>query len=466
MLNKAASKFFRPASALRLSILVAIVCLIPIAPRLTANVYCYPALKIFRAPGATQVFTIMVPFGVHLASYSVLTLGAPDLDFKPVSHGTTCPDVFLRTCSIAVQFQPMALGKRLGAIVLKDAGGNVLKTIALDGASKISVAENRTENSPALSSPHSDAKEIPSEDDLLFHPADIAMDGFGNAYIADQKRNQIRKVTPSGAASVFAGTGSAGYSGDGGPASDAKLSGPMSVIVDGAGFVYIADTGNNVVRMVNTNGTISTYAGQYYAPGSTPPPVCSAAKNSIGDGCPGNKIVLNMPVDLVLCNSQNLHIADQLNNRLRTVLKVNYRTITQVGNGQAGYNGDGELSTSAELNAPSGMAMDADNYIYVADTGNHIIRKTLLTGYTPNPISTIAGTPGKSGNGGDGGPATAAQLDDPRGVQLDAAGNLYISDSGTHNIRKLSASDGLISNVTRTASARPKGKQTLSAAHN
>jgi hypothetical protein len=240
----------------------------------------------------------------------------------------------------------------------------------------------------------------------------------------------------------------------------------MSVVVDGAGFVYIADTGNNVIRMVDTAGIISTYAGQYYVSGTTPPPVCAGAKNSVGDGCPGNRIVLNTPVDLVLCNSQNLHISDELNNRLRTVLRVTYRTITQVGNGVPGYNGEGELSTSAELNGPTGIAMDAANYIYVADAGNHIVRKTLLTGYTPNPIFTIAGTPGKAGNAGDGGPATMAELNHPRGVQLDAAGDLYISDSGSTAIRKVSVSDGLISNNTRPATVGYKGKGVLSAAHN
>ena len=408
----------------------------------------------------------MVPFGVHLSSYSVLTLGAPDLDFKSVAHGTSCPDVFLRTCSIAVQFQPTAPGKRLGAIVLKDAAGNILKTIALDGASKASAVGIRAETGSTPAGSGREAQRRALDDDLLPGPTGIATDGFGNSYFADEKNNEIRKVTASGVTSIFAGTGSAGYSGDGGLASSAKLNGPMSVIVDGAGFVYIADTGNNVVRMVNTSGMISTYAGQYYAPGSTLPPVCAGAKNSVGDGCPGNRIVLNTPVDLVMCNSQNLHIADRLNNRVRTVLRVNYRTITQVGNGTAGYNGEGQLSTRAELNGPTGIAMDSENYIYVADTGNHIIRKTLLTGYTPNPISTIAGTPGRSGNEGDGGPAVAAQLSNPHGVLLDATGNLYISDSDGHGIRKVTASNGLISNLEPNAAALQKGKSALSVAHN
>jgi hypothetical protein len=158
---------------------------------------------------------------------------------------------------------------------------------------------------------------------------------------------------------------------------------------------------------------ISTNAGQYYAPGTTPPAVCAGATNSVGDGCPGNLIIMNTPVDLVFCHAQNLHISDKLNNRVRTIIRTTYDTITQVGEGAAGYNGDGGLNTSAHLNGPTGLIMDAANFIYVADSGNHIIRKTLLTGTIPNAIATVAGVPGSAGNSGDGGPAITAQLNNP-----------------------------------------------------
>ncbi|HEX3371078.1 MAG TPA: hypothetical protein VHS08_01095 [Candidatus Acidoferrales bacterium] len=283
-------------------------------------------------------------------------------------------------------------------------------------------------------------------DPLVAEPRVDAVDGFGNRYIPDEKANIVRKVSPNGTTSTFAGTGTIGYAGDGGAATRAKLSGPASAVVDGAGFVYIADTGNNVIRMVNSAGIISTYAGQYYAAGTSAPPVCARAKNSVGDGCPGNQIVLNTPVDLVFCNSQNLHISDKLNHRIRTVLRESYRTITQVGNGTAGYNGDGELSTSAQLNSPTGITMDSANYIYIADTGNHIIRKTLLTGYTPNPISTIAGTPAGGGYRGDGGSANSNELNNPHGLQVDAAGNIYISDADKRTIRKISSVNVVSSN--------------------
>jgi hypothetical protein len=231
----------------------------------------------------------------------------------------------------------------------------------------------------------------------------------------------------------------------------------MAVLVDGAGLVYIADTSNNVVRLVKPDGTISTYAGQFYAPGTTPPPVCNAATNSVGDGCPGNQIVLNTPLDMVFCIIQNLHIADKLNNRVRTVMRTSYQTITQVGNGVAGYNGDGGLSTSSQLNGPTSMAMDAANHIYVADSGNHIIRKTLLTGTTPNPISTVAGTPGSAGNSGDGGLATVAQLNNPEGLRVDPAGDIYISDSASQVVREVNGVTGKISTIAGTGAAGGSG---------
>ena len=442
------------AFAVRLSALLSIFAfLLLIAPQLSAQVTASPALEIFSAPG-TATFTITVSSGTTLGSFAVLTLGAPNLDFTSVPAGTTCPNVVAGSCKIEVQFQPTAPNRRQGAVVLSDPVGNVLLSVSLDAAGDSALAAfgpgivstfagtgtpgNSGDNGPAISA-------------LLDGPTGITIDGFGNHYIADQKSNKIRKVTAAGVISTFAGTGTAGYSGDGGLAASAQLSGPMSVLVDGAGFVYIADTGNNVVRMVSPAGIITTYAGQYYASGTNPPAVCAGATNSVGDGCPGNLMVMNTPVDMVFCHAQNLHVSDKLNNRVRTIIRTSYDTITQVGSGVAGYRGDGGPNTSAEINGPTGLVMDAANFIYVADSGNHVIRKTLLTGTIPNPISTVAGTGGSAGNSGDGGPAINAQLNDPRGVAVDPAGDIYISDSGSAVVRKVNVATGVISTVVGTS---------------
>lgn len=427
------------------------------APLLSAQVTSNPAFEIYPAPGGTQVFTITVSSGTTLGSFSVLTLGAPNLDFNSIPSGTTCPNVVAGTCKIEVQFQPTAPGRRQGMIALKDSSSHFLLTVSLDGTGSGPMAGFGPGIISTFAGGGTGADGGPAASAQLIGPTDIAVDGFGNHYISDQKANKIRKITPAGVISTFAGTGTAGYSGDGGPATSAMLSGPMAVLVDGAGFVYIADTGNNVVRMVDTSGVISTYMGQFYAPGTTPPPVCAAATNSVGDGCPGNQMIMNMPVALVFCVHQNIHVADKLNNRVRTLMRVTNQTITQVGNGVAGYNGDGELNTSAEINGPTGMAMDAANFIYVADSGNHIIRKTLLSGTTPQPISTIAGTAGSAGNTGDGGLATSAQLANPDGVQVDPAGNVYVADSDSHIVRKINVSDGKISTVAGIATAGDTG---------
>jgi len=417
------------------------------APRASAQVTATPGLEVFSAPGTTAVFSMAVSPGTTLGSFSVLTMGAPGLDYTSVPSGTTCPNVVGGRCTVVVQFRPTAPGRRQGAVVLKDQRGNPLLSVSLDGVAEGTLLAFGPGQVSTFAGTGTGADGGPASAARLVGPTGIAVDGLGNHYVADQADHRVRKVTPAGIISTFAGTGVPGYSGDGGPATSAQLSGPMSVLVDGAGFVYIADTGNNVVRMVDPAGTISTYAGQYYAPGTAPPPVCAAATNAVGDGCPGNQMVLNTPVDLVFCKVQNLHISDKLNNRVRTILRTTYQTITQVGNGTAGYNGDGGLNTSAELDGPTGMAMDGANYIYVADSGNHLIRKTLLTGTTPNPISTVAGTPGGAGTLGDGAAATSSRLGTLGGVQVDPAGDLYLSDLDGRSVRKVNAATGLISTI-------------------
>lgn len=411
-----------------------------------------PTGEIFKAPG-TQTFSITVPSGITLGSVSVLTLGAPNLDFTEVAGGTTCPNVTAGTCTVEVQFQPTAPGRRQGCVDLNDPSGKTLLAISLDGSGPGALTAFTPSTISTVAGGGTGGLNGPATSARLMNPVGVAFDGLGNYYIADQKANQVYKVTPAGAISVFAGTGTAGFSGDGGLATNAELDGPSDVVVDGSGFVYISDTNNNVVRMVNTAGVISTYAGQYYKTGTTPPAVCAAATNSVGDGCPANQMILNTPVGLVFCHAQNLHIADELNNRVRTVDRVKYTMTTQVGTGVAGYNGDGEGNMSAELNGPTGLDMDAANNIYVADSGNHIIRKTLLTGQIPNPISTVAGTPGAAGSLGDGGLAISAQLNNPRGVRADAGGDIFITDEATNAIRKVNIATGNISTIAGNGTA-------------
>ena len=252
----------------------------------------------------------------------------------------------------------------------------------------------------------------------LLAPAGVALDPAGNLYIADTADHRIRKVTPGGTISTYAGSGNFGFSGDGGPATAAELNFPRDVALDPAGNLYIADSGNSRIRKVSPGGTISTYAG-------------SGSRGFSGDGGPAAAAQLNNPVGMALDPAGNLYIADITNNRIRKVTSGGTIS-TYAGSGSFGFSGDGGPATAAQLNVPVGVALDPAGNLYIADQGNSRIRKVTPGG----TISTYAGTdtPGFSG---DGGPATAAQLNVPVGVAVDPAGNLYIADSGSSRIRKV-----------------------------
>ena len=249
--------------------------------------------------------------------------------------------------------------------------------------------------------------------------------GIGNAPVAS--------LLP-GLTSALAGTGGAGYTGDGAAATAAQLQGPRSIAVDALGNIFFADTSNNVVREIATSGTIDTVAG-----GGTG--TCSGSTNFIGDGCMPRQATLNAPAGLAIDGAGSLYIADTGNNRVRRV--ANGVITTFAGTGTAGYLGDGGLPTSAQLKAPQGLFLTPAGALYIADTGNNVVR---LVGVTQvvglsgpgTTISTVAGT-GVAGFSGDGSNAQFAQLSRPSAVAVDTLGNVYIADSGNNRIRVLSS---------------------------
>ena len=269
----------------------------------------------------------------------------------------------------------------------------------------------------------------------LSAPRGVAIDSEGNVYIADQENNRIRKITAGGVITTVAGNGLAGFGGDGFPATVAMLASPSGVAVDPAGNLYIADSDNNRVRKVSVAGVITTVAGNGI-PGFS------------GDGSTATKAQLNYPTGVAVTSSGGIYIADSLNNRIRKVTAGLIGTVA--GSGIPGFSGDGGVSTQAQLNRPSGVAVDAAGNVYIGDYGNDRIRKVSVLGV----ISTTAGN-GTQGFSGDGGPAAAAQLDSPSGVAVDAADNLYISDSGNNRIRKVSA--GMISTAAGNGGDGPCG---------
>ena len=313
----------------------------------------------------------------------------------------------------------------------------------------------------------------------LFFPTSVFVDGAGNVYIGDNQNNVIRKVDNSGIITTIAGNATNGFSGDSGPAVSASLSLPYGVTVDSAGNIYIADQGNNRVRMVNSSGSISTFAGPGYYSGDggtaaaatlyRPNGITTAAgsfyiadtynrrirkvdaahtiSTIAGTGTIGNSgnggtaiaATFFLPIAVAADGKGNIYILDTNN----TVRKINAAGIISAyaGNGIAGYNGDGIPAVSAKLNQANGIAVDHIGNLYIADYGNNRIRKVDTAGI----ISTIAGngSPGFSGNGG---PAISAQLNAPEGVAVDNHGNVFIADYNNYMIRKVDNS-GIISTV-------------------
>jgi uncharacterized protein (TIGR03437 family) len=258
----------------------------------------------------------------------------------------------------------------------------------------------------------------------------------GNLYIADQVNCVVRVVNSSGAISTFAGTTACGYSGDGGKATSAQLSKFEGIAVDSSGNVYIGDTGNNLVRKVSTSGIITTFAG---TPGTS---------GYGGDGGGAAGAFLKSPAGLAFDSAGNLYIADSGNNVIRKVAASTGTITTYAGNAAIqppAYSGNGGPATKAGLNAPVAVWVDVSGNLYIADSNNNVVRKVS----TNLIISTVAGN-GTPGFSGDGGNPAFAQLSHPKGVAVDSVGNVYIADTLNSRIRLVAPNGTIINTVIGT----------------
>ncbi|HEY1804172.1 MAG TPA: Ig-like domain repeat protein [Terracidiphilus sp.] len=435
--------------------------------------------------GATtgnQSVNVTATIGGTVTSVDILTLGSPSGDYAAGTGTANCASATLAqgaTCTASVTFTPTAPGSRVGAVVLvgtPSVGPSpaVLGTAYLSGTGAgglgVLVSGNLlpVAGQSGLYTSVDDGQ--PATQAELYLPSSIALDGAGNLYIADSLHNRIRMVCASatsatiqgtscagaGIISTIAGNGNPSYTGDGGPASSATLSGPGGIALDGAGNLYIADTGNNVIRKITAaTGIMTTVAG------SNPATVCGSASDAVGDGCPATQATLDQPQGVTLDTAANLYIADTSNHRIREVNTATGAISTIAGNGftnangTGGFNGDGVTAVSAKLNFPYAVAFDASGNMYIPDSANERVREVMAVGGVITPaslISTFAGT----GNAGatlcTATPVAANQADvwSPSGVAVDAAGNVYIAETQNAAVRKVSAATGLISTIVQS----------------
>jgi uncharacterized protein (TIGR03437 family) len=244
----------------------------------------------------------------------------------------------------------------------------------------------------------------------------VAADASGNLYIGDNDR--IRRITPDGIIHPLAGTGTAGYAGDGGPALAAQLHMPLSLATDGNGNLYIADEENYRVRVVSAAGTIATVAG-------------NGSYDFQGDGVPAVAAPISGTLGIAVDAAGSLYFADAGNNRVRKVL-ADGTIATVAGTGVAGYSGDGGPATAAQLSFPSGLAFDGAGNLYIADQYNFVVRKV-----APNGVITTLATKSSIGNAGDGGPAAVA---------TDSSGDIFVNTGSGQYVRRISP-DGAVTQL-------------------
>jgi secreted PhoX family phosphatase len=317
-----------------------------------------------------------------------------------------------------------------GNLFIADYGNNVVREVVEATGDIITVAGNGTAGYSGNNGPATAAE--------LHAPIGLAFDSAGDLFIAEYLSNVVCEVVKStGDIITVAGNGTAGYSGDNGPATAALLNGPAGLAFDSAGDLFIADRNNNVVReVVKSTGDIITVAGDGTAGHS-------------GDNGSATAAELYDPTSVAVDSAGDLFISVEGNNSIREVVKASGDIINFTGDGTAGYSGNNGPATAAELHDPIGVAIDSVGDLFIVDNGNNVVREVVKA---TGDIITVAGN-GTAGYAGDNGPATAAELNGPTRVAIDAAGHLFIADGLNNVVRE--ATPAVTVTIIRTPTPTP-----------
>ncbi len=404
-----------------------------------------PSVAVGATSGA-QAVTLTIQSAGTLSSIQVLTSGTPGMDFSAAGGSCSTGTSYNagQSCTVAVAFTAKFPGLRSGAVVLTDANGNPMATAYLTGigVGPLSVATSG-EITTIAGNGHLTTGTVTGSkavDAVIHEPVDEAVDGAGNVYYTDSGNNLIGKVDLNGNLTIVAGTGTSGFSSNGTPAVSAVLNSPGAILIDGAGDVFFTDSGNSAVReIVAATGLIETVAG-------------TGLTGYTGDGGAAASATLNHPQGIAFDTSGNLYIADTGNNVIRKVSAANGTISTIAGTGAGDFGGDGGPATAALLNQPYGIAFGLDGSLYVADFLNNRIRRIDTSG----KISTVAGT-GATAYLGDYGTALSAALDHPASVVLDAANDLFIADSENNVVRKVNGTTQIITTLAANGNSNSDG---------